>query len=269
MNRLGLEYITLLGVSPLHFIRTAAEVGCRHVSLIPEQIKFGDHSYLDYSLIDNPTLRRDIVACLDDNDVSIALVDGFAVFPDGVAEDYRRAFNMLAELGVTRINTVSFDNWARTVEETGKIVSMAAEYSVTVTVEACPPLTVKNLGQALDLISAVNLPNFKLLIDTMHVARAGDVDALAKVEPSLIDYVQISDAPLRQRTDDEYMDEAMNERMIPGQGEIPLVEMLRNIPDHVVVSAEVPLRSLRQAGVSDLERARLVVDGTRKVLSAL
>jgi len=64
------------------------------------------------------------------------------------------------------------------------------------------------------------------------------------------------------------MEEALHERMIPGTGELPLVEMLRAVPDTVVVSAEVPLRSLAEAGVGDLERVRLIVAGIDRVLAA-
>jgi len=64
------------------------------------------------------------------------------------------------------------------------------------------------------------------------------------------------------------MEEALNERMIPGTGELPLVEMLRAVPDTVVISAEVPLRSLRAAGVSDLERVRRIMAGIQQVLAA-
>jgi len=60
----------------------------------------------------------------------------------------------------------------------------------------------------------------------------------------------------------------LHERMIPGTGELPLVEMLRAVPATVVISAEVPLRSLRDAGVSDLERARRVVAGVNRILAA-
>jgi hypothetical protein len=60
----------------------------------------------------------------------------------------------------------------------------------------------------------------------------------------------------------------MFERRVPGDGEMPLEAILAHVRPDVIVSAEVPLRARREAGVSDLERARLVVDGTRRVLAA-
>jgi sugar phosphate isomerase/epimerase len=102
----------------------------------------------------------------------------------------------------------------------------------------------------------------------MHVSRAGDAAAVATIDPALIDYVQICDGPLATPSAEAYLEEALHERMVPGAGEMPLVEMLRHIRPDVVVSAEVPLRKLREAGMSDLDRARLVAAGARDVMRA-
>src|SRR3546814_1369005 len=77
------------------------------------------------------------------------------------------------------------------IDKTGEIVAMAREYDVTVTIESCPMLTVKTLAQALDVISAVNLPNFKLLIDTMHIVRSGESEDIVRLDPMLIDNVPL------------------------------------------------------------------------------
>ena len=68
------------------------------------------------------------------------------------------------------------------------------------------------------------------------------------------------------RIDPEYLiEEAAQERMVPGEGAFPLVGFLRAIPDDVVVGIEVPLRSRRESGMSALERSRLVVNATRNI----
>ncbi|MET7680406.1 hypothetical protein [Streptomyces sp. NPDC005423] len=77
----------------------------------------------------------------------------------------------------------------------------------------------------------------------------------------------MSDGPRASEGLAAYLDEAVNERAIPGQGEFPLEEVLSLLPPEVTVSAEVPSRSLKQAGVSPEERARRILDGTRRVLA--
>ena len=47
---------------------------------------------------------------------------------------------------------------------------------------------------------AVGRPDFLLLIDTIHVVRAGNTAAdLAAVEPVIVGYIQLSDNSLAQR----------------------------------------------------------------------
>jgi len=268
MNRLGLDYLTLPGVAPDTFVRLAAEAGCGNVALMPALPEFMQASGPFWSLIDDAALRSATRKALADTGVSLALLDGFALFPGSTRDDHRRTLDLAADLGTRRLNTVSFLDWPRTLDDTAWMVALAADYGMTVTIEPCPGLTAGTLAQALELIAYVGQPNFKLLIDTMHVARTGGAGDLAALDPGLIDYVQISDAPLAMPSREAYMEEALHERMIPGTGELPLVEMLRAVPDTVVVSAEVPLRSLAEAGVGDLERVRLIVAGIDRVLAA-
>jgi len=268
MNRLGLDYLTLAGAAPDAFVRLAAEAGCGHVALPPALSDIPGARGPSWSLIADAHLRSATREALADTGISLALIDGYVLYPDSTADDHRRVLDLAADLGTRRVNTVSFVDWPRTLDETAWMVALAAEYGMTVVVEPCAMLTAASLAQALDLIAHVGLPNFKLLIDTMHVARTGEAGDLGALDPGMIDYVQISDAPLAMPSLEAYMEEALHERMIPGTGELPLVEMLRAVPETVVISAEVPLRSLRDAGVSDLERARRVVAGVNRILAA-
>jgi sugar phosphate isomerase/epimerase len=267
-NPLGLEYMTLLGAHPLHFIRTAAAAGCTYVSLRPAQLPHAPAGSPPYSLLDDPNLRGEVVSTLEEHGVGIGLFDGLGVAEGQSVERHGRSLELMPELGVTRVNTVSRDpDLARTTDEMGRLVQMAAEYDITVTVEPCPPLTVGTLAQALAVIDQVALPNFKLLIDTMHVSRSGEASMVSDLDPDLVDYVHICDGPMAMPANaQQYLDEARNERMIPGEGEMPLVEILSGLRPDVIVSTEVPLSARREAGMPDLERVQLALEGTKRTL---
>lgn len=260
--------MTLLGAHPLHFIRTASAAGCTYVSLRPAQLPHSPAGSPPYSLLDDPQLRREVVSTLEDHGVGIGLFDGMEVAAGQSVERHRRSLELMPELGVTRVNTVSRDpGLARTTDEMARLVEMAAEYDITMIVEPCPVLTVKTLTQALAVIDQVAMPNFKLLIDTMHISRSGEASMVPDLDPALVDYVHICDGPLAMpATAEQYLDEARNERMIPGEGEMPLVEMLSALRPEVIVSTEVPLSARREAGMPDLERVQLALDGTKRVL---
>jgi len=84
----------------------------------------------------------------------------------------------------------------------------------------------------------------------------------------MIDYVQLSDAPLKPRIP-SYMEEATFERMVPGEGELPLSDMLAAMPADLVVSLEVPLRSQAETGIGPEIRLRHCVEVMRRLLAPL
>jgi hypothetical protein len=77
----------------------------------------------------------------------------------------------------------------------------------------------------------------------MHLVRSGSgAEDVAALDPELIGHVQLADA-LLVPTIPDYMEEACFERMVPGTGELPLVDILAALPSDVVIGLEVPLRS--------------------------
>jgi sugar phosphate isomerase/epimerase len=66
---------------------------------------------------------------------------------------------------------------------------------------------------------------------------------------------------------DNYVEEAMFERMVPGEGELPLRDILSALPPDIVIEVEVPRRSLELAGVSPIDRLRPCMKAGRRLLS--
>ena len=65
------------------------------------------------------------------------------------------------------------------------------------------------------------------------------------------------------------MEEALYERRAPGDGDLPLVEFLRHVPDGVVVGLEIPIRSEAERGIGPRERlARCVAQARTVMISA-
>ena len=65
------------------------------------------------------------------------------------------------------------------------------------------------------------------------------------------------------------MDEATFDRLIPGEGELPLRDYLMVFPRDVVVSLEVPSRTLTMAGISLRDRLERTVKAARGLLNPL
>jgi sugar phosphate isomerase/epimerase len=269
-NRLGIETISAFGLPPVEYVNLAADLGCAHISTALSPVDINPHGYAPFNLRDNAVLRREMISAMQARGVSISLAEGLTIRPGIEARDRASEFDAFAELGAVRINTVSLDpDMARTLDQFAVTVEMAAARGMEATTEFAPGLTVSDLATALKVIRHVGRSDFRLLIDTMHFIRSGSSPAdLAALDPGLIGYVQLSDAP-RVSKFSSYMQEAMTERLVPGQGELPLFEILQAVRRDCVVSLEVPLLSQAKAGIGPHERLRPAVAAAKQLLERL
>jgi sugar phosphate isomerase/epimerase len=270
VTELALGFLNGFGLPPVDFVDLAADLGCRYISAVVQGVPLAPLGYSPFSLKDDPALRRDVLAAMQHRGVSASLGDGFLVLPDTDVGRFAADLDVLAELGVPRINVVSLDpNRARTFDQFAALTELAAQRSIQTVVEPVPGLTVGDLTTALAARDYVGRPEFRLLIDTMHVVRSGSNAAdIAAVDPDYIGYAQLNDTTLQPRLDN-YLEEAMFERMVPGEGELPLLDILSVLPPDVILEIEVPRRSLALAGVSPIDRMRPCVDAARRLLSEI
>ena len=271
MDRVGIEFLSAFGLPPVAFINLAADLGCRYVSTVLEPLEYNPHGYPKYSLRHDRGLRREMIAALRDRGVTISLGEGFVVQPGvDVREAYAADLDIMRELGAERINTVTFDpDLRRSFDQFALVAEMAASRGIDTVAEFAPCFPIGDLPTALAAIRHVGRNDFRLLIDTMHLGRTGGRAAdIAVLDPDIIGYVQLCDAPLLP-TYPDYLDEAMYERMVPGTGELPLRDFVGALPRHLVLGLEVPLRSEADAGVGTEQRLRRCVETTRTFLAEL
>lgn len=270
MDQLALGFLSTFGIPPVELIDLAGDLGCRFVSTVVQGIPLVPLGYAPFSLKDDAALRRDMRAAMRHRGVRISLGDGFLVLPGSDMQKFATDLDALTDLGVPRINVVSLDpDRARTFDQLAALTELAAQRGMQTVVEPVPGLTVGDLPTALAAHQHVGSPDFRLLIDTMHLVRSGSSAAdVAAISPDHIGYAQLNDTMLRPRLDN-YMEEAMFERMVPGEGELPLCEILSALPSDLVIELEVPRRSLALAGVAPIDRMRPCVDAARRLLSGI
>jgi len=269
-DRIGIEMISVFGLPPVEFVNLAADLGCRYISMGLRQGPFNPLGYPSFSLFDDANLRREMQAAMADRNVSISLGEGFNARANENIKDREAELDVMAELGIKRINTVSLDpDLGASFDKFAAVVEMAAARGMETTLELSPGITIGDLPTALAAIRHVGRPDFRLLLDTMHFTRSGaSLDDIAALDPALIGYVQLCDAPLLPRFE-SYMQEAMTERMVPGAGEMPLAEILNLVPRDRVVALELPLLSQAQAGIGPYDRLRPCVQAARTLLEKL
>jgi sugar phosphate isomerase/epimerase len=269
MDRLGIEMLSVFGMPPIEFAHLTADLGCRYITTgLVGFAPLANSGYPPFSLRDDHRLRREFLAAMDDRGVSISLGEGLLIAPGIDVRSYAADLDIMAALQIPRINTVSLEpDRARSFDELAVLTASAAERNIVTCIEPVVGLSIADLPSALAAVEYVGQDEISLLIDTMHVARFGaTTDDLRSLPAHRIGYVQLCDTTLRPRMKN-YAEEAMYERLAPGEGELPLADMLAALPDDCVVGLEVPMRSRAEAGVSAYDRLAPCVNSARALLA--
>ncbi len=147
----------------------------------------------------------------------------------------------------------------------GPVAERARHHGVRLTLEFLPESAIPDLAAAQRIVTAVGAPNLGMMLDTWHFARtAGTLGQLTALPQGLISALQISD---RREPPPGTVYTPMGGRLLPGEGELPLVPMLRGLLGRdpgLTVGVEVFSDELR--ALSALEIAARVAASTRCVL---
>ncbi|MCX7863669.1 MAG: sugar phosphate isomerase/epimerase [Novosphingobium sp.] len=269
-NRLSLEMLTLMGMPPVEHVHLAAELGCDGVSLgqrgrMLAHFGYADfRPYPDWSLLDDPGLVRATRAALAETGIAVSLAEGFRVLPGADIADCAHALDIMAELGAAHVNGGSNDpDMERSFDQLSLLAEMVRERGMRLALEFAPSNALKTLESALLARDRIGRDRCALLLDAMHFFRSGaTLDDLAALDPGAIGCVQLCDVPLVSRREN-YIEEAMFERRVPGEGELPLRDWLALLPGGIWIGLEVPGIEEMIAGTSPRDWAARVVAGAR------
>jgi sugar phosphate isomerase/epimerase len=223
------------------------------------------------------TVRR-----LDDTGIRVLAVEVVRIDPDTRWEDYERALESGARLGARYVRVNSYDPDIERASETFAALTTAARpYGLRPLIEPIVYTRVSNLDEALYIAERSGGGGF--LLDTLHFQRyGGRLEQLRSVDPQLLSYVQLCDAPLAppsrlprphrlprgqstDGTDQQLESRAM--RLLPGDGELPLADFLAALPEGIPVSVEAPVLSLWET-LTPAEYARRARQAVERVTSA-
>ncbi len=220
-----------------------------------------------------PGTSREVRLRCDDAGISVLDVEVLWIHPGKPADPLKRIIDIGGEVGASYGLVVSSDpDDEATKRVFAELCDHALGVGLTLVLEFLPITAVRTLEQAVDIVTAVNRTNAGLLIDTLHLARTGGtVDQVRALDPALFPYVQIADAP-RQAPGDGYdalLQEAVDGRLLPGEGELPIGELLAALPAGLPLSPEIRSRMLRERYPDIADRARAIARSTRSFLASL
>jgi sugar phosphate isomerase/epimerase len=183
-----------------------------------------------------------------------------------------RCYEAAEALEAETINLAHFGGRAVAEQEfldcLGPLAERARRRGVRLTLEFLPESAIPDLAAAQRIVSGVGSKNMTLLLDTWHFARSGGTLAqLEAVPQGLIGGLQISD---RREPPPGTAYTPMGGRLLPGEGETPLVSLLRALlakEPGLTVAVEVFSDELKALPAHEI--AARVASSTREVLQAV
>jgi len=256
MHTLRLEQMTIFDAELPEVITIAEEFGISKVSLWTT-------TGLDGARPVTAANKRDILNRLRNSSVTIDTVEAFLLGTP--LDELEPKIALSAEIGakaVVVVNVLTPDE-GQAAEQLAAFAALTQKYGMLATLEPIYMGVTRTLEEGVRLVRKSGASNLRLTVDLLHAFRTGTpMSAIAAMDPALISSAQICDGPPSIAAEDS-TEEGAYTRMIPGAGCFPVEEFLRALPPSVPLGMEVPMRKLRENGVSARERTRMVVEATR------
>ena len=279
MTDIGIAHLSLLHLEPDELIDVAAKAGFDFVGIrvrgatpaedIPDQTPGSPMS--------QSTITRLQDTGMQVRDIEFLSLDGTTGY-----EEWMPMLEAGAALGATTLTLAGQDSDLDRLGDTlAALVHDAAPYGITPALEPISYNAVSTVEQARALASAAGC---HVMVDPLHLQRGGSTPAdVAGLDPSLIPALQLCDGPAELPDRIEITEplprgmtadgeprkvESRAHRLVPGDGEFPLSELLHAVADGTPVSLEVPNAGL-VAELGDLGYARRLRASAEAVLTGV
>lgn len=239
MPLLSFHHLCRIDTPPVDLIEAAAAGGFEFCGLRFVAPRPGDPLV---PVVGDGAAIRAIERKLRDTGVRLLDVEAVWLSPDTDVASLRPVVEAAARLGARHLLAVGFDaERQRLVDNFSALCLLAGSCGLRVMLEFITYTTIRTPVEALALIRESG-SDAGVLIDALQFFRSGsDPQALAGFDPSLFSYMQICDAPLQAPpTIDDLRTEARTARLLPGEGGLPLDDLLDRLPSDIVLSLEVP-----------------------------
>ena len=207
------------------------------------------------------TRAREVRLRLDATGLAALDMEPVFVTPDG--DDGGRLIDAAAEVGARNVLTVCRGlEQARFADRFAELCDHAAPAGITVVVEPTLLYSVTTIAEAEQVLALAGRPNGAILADNLHLDRAGGnaIEALGRLDPALLPYAQICDAPAEPADTSRagLFSDARDERRLLGGGDLPVREFVAALPEGTPLSLEIRSRQLRERYPGAAERAARV-----------
>jgi len=237
---LSLAHLTAAPLLAPDMVTLASELGYQHVGIrIHPAAPGGEFS----PLIQDRAMLSETRARLRESDVTAFDIEIIRLNQQFQLSDFAAFLDVCGELSARAILVAGDDpDETRLTANFVALCEAAKPYDLTINLEFMPWVPVGNCRDARRIVESAAQPNGRVLVDALHVARSvTSLDEIAALPRTLLAYAQICDAPAGiPDTVEAIIHTARCERLLPGDGGIPLRQMFAALPSDLPVSIEIP-----------------------------
>lgn len=254
----SLVHLTDIQCAPPEFIRVAKRAGYDAVSL--RTIPMNLPGETPWDIAKDKQLFRETKKALDETGIIFNDTEN-AVIRDGLdVKEYEPALEAAAELGVKfLLSGIWSTEYNYVVEKYGELCDLAKQYDMRVSIEPVTWSCLPDIATAVKMIRESQRENVGLVVDVLHYYRSRNPeDALDGLPREWFNYAHLCDQIGIPDNNDQMLHDGRCERLYPGEGEIPIKQIIDKIP-WVVRGVEVPHHErMSKIGFEELARQGLI-----------
>ena len=265
MHPLCLDFLTAVEASPPELATLAAANGLELIAIMVHPVE----GVPDFGMASDTEMRRDTRQRCREQGVRIDMIEGFLLQPDTDVAAFRASLESGVWLEAECVNVLLRDpDLGRLGNTLSAFCDLAGECGLPVVTEWSRRTPLPSPAEAAAFLAATH-PGIRLQFDSLHLFRAGfSANDVAALDPRIVGRAQLSDGPADMPVERQF-EEALGERMVPEDGQLPLDAFVRALPAGTVIGIEVPMTSLKDRGVGPAERVARAVAASRSLLEKL
>ncbi|MEK6348319.1 MAG: sugar phosphate isomerase/epimerase [Burkholderia sp.] len=266
MTRLfSLVPLTAIELTPPELVDAAARTGYDGVSFRLSPFRAGEPQH---PMFDNAPMLLETEWRLRDTGLKVIDIEVLFLTAERDVREFERVFQTAARLGARNALTlIDIADRQHAVDKFASLCELAAGFGIACSLEFAAWLGIGSVAAAHAVVQAAAQPNAGVLLDPFHLARSGGTVAdIGAIDPAHLRYAQFCDAPaVAPPTAAAISEEARYDRLLPGEGQLPLDAFVRALPAEIPLALEVPNRTL--AARIDLdERLRRTLSAAKQVV---
>lgn len=262
---LGVAHFTAIELQPLELVTLAARNGFSAIGLRLHPAFPGAPFY---ELPAESSASREMRRRLDGEGIEVYDIE-FVVIGEGfVATALVPIFDAASAVGAKRLSVCGDDpDRSRLIANFSSLCDVASRFGMGVDLECMAWRKVASLPDAVEVVKAADRSNGGVLVDALHLSRTGGSPRdVCDVPLGLIRSAQLCDASaVCPTTTEAVIQEARGGRLPPGEGALPLPELLAALPAGTSLSVEVPMDGAGPATV----RLPRIYEATRRLLQTV